>query len=422
MKKVLLSTMIGNALEWYDYALYAQFAAIIGAHFFPKSDLTDILTFGVFAAGFIVRPIGAVVFGYIGDKLGRKYALALGMISMAVPTAGIGLLPSYETIGFIAPILLTVIRLVQGFSLGGEFSGCISYVVESSNMSNRGLAGSSAFVSMCLGMLFGTITAAFCREVMTPEFLFNYGWRIPFVSGLFIGIVGFYIRMSLHESPLYIEAKKNGNLSTVPLKDLFKDNFKELVIAIGIYLTVTVPFYLLTVYMNNYTVSLGFSEEIASIGNATILVCLCISMIFSSGLSDRIGRKPVLITACALHIIFNYPIFWTISHTDSGLVVIFASGALAIIEGIFMGPVPTILVELFPTRVRFTGVALSYNLSAAIFGGTTPMILIILLKYFGENSVIPYYVCNFVCATLVTLIFYQETYRTTLHDQKKQTR
>ena len=150
MRKIVISGMIGNALEWYDYALYAQFAYIIGLKFFPETEFVEILTFAVFAAGFVIRPIGGIVFGYIGDRMGRRLALALGIILMAVPTAGIGLLPSYDAIGIAAPLTLTFIRLVQGLSLGGEFSGCIAYIVEHSPEDKRGLAGSASFVSMCL--------------------------------------------------------------------------------------------------------------------------------------------------------------------------------------------------------------------------------------------------------------------------------
>ncbi|MDX1924709.1 MAG: MFS transporter [Rickettsiaceae bacterium] len=416
MTKILVSTMVGNALEWYDYALYAQFATIIGIHFFPKSELTEILTFAVFAAGFIVRPLGAVVFGNIGDKVGRKFALTLGMITMAIPTAAIGFLPSYETIGIAAPILLTVIRLIQGFSLGGEFSGCISYVVESSEMKHRGLAGSSAFFSMCIGMLFGSFTAEFCKVVMSEEFLVSFGWRIPFVMGLFIGLIGLYIRTRLHESPLYLKAKENGNLSKTPVFDLVKHHKKTMLVAIGLYLSVTVPFYITTVYLSSFVEHLGFSSSCASLSNIAVLISMATSIIISAIISDKIGRKPVMIIACMMFLFSSYPLFWVMSHTKDSDVIIIASAILAAINGFFMGPIPTVLVELFPTKIRFTGVALSYNLSAAIFGGTSPMFIMILIKEFGDTSVIPYCLCNFVCISLATLIFYRETYKNLLNE------
>lgn len=414
MKKVIISGMIGNALEWYDYALYAQFANIIGMHFFPESDITEILTFAVFAAGFVVRPLGAVIFGYIGDKLGRRIALTIAILTMAVPTAAIGLLPSYSAIGIAAPILLTIIRLIQGFSLGGEFSGCIAYIVENSTKKYRGIAGSAAFISMCIGMILGILTATFCRYIMEEQFLKTTGWRIPFVLGFFIGLVGLYIRLSLKESPVYQAAKKNGNLAKAPLKDLFNYNTKELFIAMGIYLTVTVPFYIITVYIVSYFKSIGFSDEIASQANFAALIFMIFVLPISAFLSDKIGRKPIMVAGCVCFIIFSYPLFWIMNNTADEYIAIFAAALLSSIAGIFMGPVPTVLVELFPTNTRFTGVALSYNVSAAIFGGTAPMTSIFLIELFDDKNIMSYYISIFAALTLLTLMFYKETNKTKL--------
>lgn len=416
MKKILISGMIGNALEWYDYALYAQFAHIIGAHFFPESNIREILTFAVFAAGFIVRPLGAVIFGNIGDRLGRRLALAIGILTMAIPTAAIGLLPSYESIGIAAPIILTIIRLIQGFSLGGEFSGCIAYIVESSSRENRGVAGSAAFMSMCLGMLFGTFTAAFCRYIMDEQYLFEFGWRIPFVLGLFIGLIGLYIRLHLHESPIYQAAKANGSLSRTPFRDLLKTNHRELFLGMGIYLTVTVPFYIITVFIDSYMQQLGFSSVIANQANIATLIVMTIILPLSAIISDRIGRKPIMVIGCVAFITLSYPLFWLMNQTSNAATAIFAASVISAIAGFFMGPVPTVLVELFPTRVRFTGVALSYNVSAAIFGGTAPMVSMLLISSFGDRTVMAYYIGIFAALTLVTLMFYKETFRSSLHE------
>lgn len=418
MRKILVSGMIGNALEWYDYALYAQFAYIIGAHFFPKSDLREILTFAVFAAGFIVRPLGAVIFGNLGDRFGRRIALAVGILTMAIPTAGIGFLPSYETIGVAAPIILTLIRLIQGFSLGGEFSGCIAYIVESSEKKHRGVAGSAAFMSMCMGMVFGTLTAAFCRKIMDEKYLFEFGWRIPFILGLFIGLVGLYIRMNLHESPVYKEAKAHGNLSRTPLKDLVKFYPKQLFIGMGIYLTVTVPFYIVTVFIDSYIQQIGFSDIVASNATIATLICMTIALPLSAHLSDKIGRKPVMVMGCLGFSFFAYPLFWLMNHTADANTAIIAAACLSSICGFFMGPVPTVLVELFPTNIRFTGVALSYNMSAAIFGGTAPMVSMLMIREFGDKTVMAYYIGIFVAITLLTLMFYKETYLVDLTDEK----
>ena len=409
--------MIGNGLEWYDYALYAQFANIIGMHFFPESQLTDILTFAVFAAGFIVRPLGGIFFGAIGDMVGRRHALAIGMICMSIPTAAIGLLPSYSAIGIFAPILLTIMRLIQGFSLGGEFSGCISYVVESAPINRRGVCGSTTFLSMCLGMLFGTLTAELCKQLMDHEFLISFGWRIPFVLGLFIGLIGFYIRTKLQESPIYEEAKKNGNLSKTPVMDLVVSHYKTLIIAMGIYLSVTVPFYINTVYLSTHIINIGFSDQVASRASMIVLIAMSCSLLFSAWVSDIVGRKPIMAASCIIYIVSARWLFGMIDPDGSNSMVYLSAGFMGAINGMFMGPVPTVLVELFPTKIRFTGVALSYNISAAIFGGTTPMILMILISKFSNPMIVPYYLTIFLCLTLFTLLYYGETYKKILNEQ-----
>jgi len=210
MKKVIATCMVGNALEWYDFILYAQFAQIISKKFFPDSSISEILTFAIFAAGFIVRPLGGIVFGSFGDRFGRRISLAIGILTMVLPTTVIGLLPGYDTIGIAAPIILTIARLIQGFSLGGEFGGCVVYLTEYAPANKRGLIGSIVYSSQCLGMLFGLIVAYLLGILLPKEDLWTFGWRIPFVSSFFVGMIGLYIRSSIKESPLYSEIKKRG--------------------------------------------------------------------------------------------------------------------------------------------------------------------------------------------------------------------
>ncbi|PCJ29519.1 MAG: MFS transporter [Rickettsiales bacterium] len=413
MRKIVISGMIGNALEWYDYALYAQFSYIIASKFFPPSEFTDILTFAVFACGFVVRPIGGILFGHIGDRYGRKMALVLGILLMAIPTAGIGLLPSYDSIGIAAPIILVLIRLVQGFSLGGEFSGCIAYIVEHSPADKRGLAGSASFVSMCLGMLLGLIVANVFTYVLSEEDLLSWGWRVPFVAGLFIGLVGLYIRSHLSESPIYKAAKAQGALSRTPLRETLTKYWREVLIAITIYINVTAPFYTTTVFIKNYMQTLGYANEQGSLVCALILITLIITFPISAHISDKIGRKPVIVWASVALVIMIYPIFLAL-HSMNYVIAILSQVLFAAIVGVYMGPVPTLLVELFPTRVRFTGVAISYNLSAAIFGGTAPMVGAALYQFTGEQISLAYYLTGLAFFCLCTLYFYKETYRNDL--------
>lgn len=408
--------MIGNALEWYDYALYAQFFTIIGRHFFPESmdpEIKQILTAVIFAAGFIVRPLGGVVFGHIGDRFGRKAALVMGILTMTIPTAAIGLLPSYAAIGLAAPIILTFIRMLQGFSLGGEFSACISYIVEHASMKNRGLAGSASFVSMCLGMLFGVATAQAFYHLMPEDYLVDWGWRIPFIAGFFIGVIGLYIRKNLSESPIYKAAKETGNLSERPFREALAKNWSQILIAMGIYATVTAPFYTATVYIKTFMQDLGYSQNQASLTSAVILITMCIVLPIAAAISDVYGRRPLLIIGTWAMIILAYPIFVALGSMNF-VAALISQIVFAAINAIYMGCVPTVLVELFPTRVRFTGVALSYNISAAVFGGFATAIGLLLNKMTGDKYAISYYLIILAFATLITLRFYKETYRKVL--------
>ncbi|MCX4084597.1 metabolite/H+ symporter [Rickettsia hoogstraalii] len=413
MRKVIIPGMIGNAAEWFDYALYAQFAYIIGQHFFPDSEMRDTLTFAVFAAGFIVRPLGGIIFGNIGDRFGRRTALVIGIITMTVPTAGIGLLPGYNTIGIAAPIILTIIRLIQGFSLGGEFSGCISYIVEHASLEKRGLAGSASFVSMCGGMLLGLLTAAGFSYFMPADMLFEWGWRIPFIVGLFIGSIGLYIRKNLAESPIYKKAKESGRLTRFPLRETLTKYPKELIIALGLYITVTAPFYTSTVFIGNFMQTLGYTSTQSTIVSSIILIVMMIVFPISAYVSDKVGRRPVLIWGIILLILSVYPIFVALGSMNFTLAIIFQVIFAGIIA-IYMGPIPTVLVEIFPTSVRFTGVALSYNLAAAIFGGTAPMLAMILTKVTGDNYAIAYYLIALALLSSIILKFYKETYKKNL--------
>lgn len=416
MRKVVISGMIGNALEWYDYALYAQFAYIIGLKFLPKTEFVEIITFALFAAGFFVRPVGGILFGQIGDRFGRRAALVIGIMMMAIPTAGIGLLPSYESIGVIAPITLAIIRLVQGFSLGGEFSGCIAYIVEHSPDDKRGLAGSASFVSMCIGMLLGVGVANAFSYALSEEDLLSWGWRVPFIFGLVIGLVGLYIRSHLAESPIYKAAKEGGYLSRTPLRETFTKHWRQLLMAIIIYINVTAPFYTTTVFMKYFMYNLGYTEQQGSVVCAIILVTMTIVFPISAYVSDKIGRKPVIIFGTILLILGIYPIFVALASMNYVFAIV-SQIIFAAIIGIYMGPVPTLLVELFPTRVRFTGVAISYNLSAAIFGGTTPMIGTALYQFSGNNLALAYYLIGLAVFVLCIIFFYKETYKNKLSEE-----
>lgn len=415
MKKVIISGMLGNALEWYDYALYAQFAYIIGDTFLGgASDSTKhIITFAIFALGFVIRPLGALIFSFIGDKFGRKAALSLSIMSMAIPTAVIGILPSYQVIGIMAPIILAVMRLLQGLSLGGEFSVCISYLVEHAPKSKyRGLIGSIPFVSMCLGILLGSFISYFMKLYIPATILRAWAWRIPFVAGFLIGLVGLYIRKRLTESPLYIKAKSSGLISAIPTKKTLKENWPALLLSSLMYITVTAPFYTLTVYTETFLHKvLHYSTWQTTVIHITGIITMTVVMPISALITDKIGRKPVLTFSGIMIALCIYPIFLLFGMKDFwaalGAEIIFG-----VLLGSYMGPIPTVLVEIFPTSFRLTGIALSYNLAAAIFGGTAPMVAMMLIRTTGNvYSMGIYLTCLVTFSISIVVKYFQESYQ-----------
>jgi len=394
IKKVIASTMLGNGLEWYDYALYGTFTALISKHFFPAGDdaVALIATFGIFAVGFLMRPVGAMFFGYIGDKYGRKNALALSILLMAFPTACIGLLPTYKEIGLWAPILLTVIRLVQGVAVGGEFGGSIVYLVEHASAKNKNQMGNLSILSMLIGLLCGAMIAAVLAHLLSPEDFDTWGWRIPFILGFFIGVIGLYIRTKLDESPVFMEAKEAGHTSDAPIKEALQHNYKEILLGIGVYLAVTIPFYLQTVFMPSFIVKfLKFSTADSLLIFTLSLLTMMVVVPISAWLSDNKDREVVLKVVLILYVAFAIPYVYLL-ETNTFVTVLIAQITFSVILGAYIAPIPTLVVELFPTKTRYTGMSLACNLAAAIFGGTTPILVTKMIALSGSNSPISFYI------------------------------
>jgi MHS family proline/betaine transporter-like MFS transporter len=411
MRKVVVSGMIGNGLEWYDYALYGHFAALISRLFFPSDNhyVSLLATFGVFAAGFLMRPIGAVLFGYIGDKYGRRTALSLSIILMAVPTACIGFLPTYESIGIFAPIGLTVIRLLQGLSLGGAFSGFISFLGEHANDKKRGIIGSTSMFSMCVGILVGSAVATLVSRLPVEDFE-SWGWRVPFVAGIAIGLVGFYIKAHVAESPRFLRAQSEGDISSTPVRELFAKNNKEFFTGFGLYLSVCVPFYILVVFMNNFmSVYVGKPISEALFINTVAMFFLTVFILIGGHLSDKYGRKPILTIGASGLFLVSWPVFLMLEQPGM-IIPMIGQSIFAVFLALFIGPIPATLVELFPTRLRYTGLALAYNIPIAIFGGTAPMVATWLIHKTGLNYSIAFYIMLFNIATIYTLKTFKDRY------------
>lgn len=410
MRKILISSMIGNALEWYDFVLYVQFAKIISQLFFPSdNEFTSLLaTFGIFAVGFVMRPLGGVLFGMLGDMFGRKAALVFSILMMAIPTAMIGFIPSYQHIGIAAPILLTLMRLLQGLALGGGFSGCMTFIVEHSPDKERGLIGSTTMFSLGAGVFLGIAVSLGISSFLTEENFISWGWRIPFIISLAIGMVAFYIKNNIDESPIYLKAKEHGKISKTPIREVFHNHWKELLIATALYLTVTVPFYTFTAFFSTFLQNYSDSTlKESMIINGVAIFVFMFAIPLTGWLSDKYGRKKVLIYNGLLIAALTYPSFLLL--LKGGFVYPLMGQILfGLAVGGFMGPIPATLVELFPTNIRFTGLALSYNFSAALFGGTAPFVYLKLIEWTGSIMSPVFYILMFVCITMFALYHYTD--------------
>lgn len=411
-RKVVISGMLGNGLEWYDYALYGHMSIVFSQLFFPAGDASKnlILTLLIFASGFVSRPLGAIFFGRIGDKYGRKKALTISMIMMAVPTGCIGLLPTYEMIGIAAPILLTLIRMVQGFSLGGAYSGSISYVVEHAPPHQRSAVGSVIKLSLVFGFLFGSLVSSFFATILSPEDFYSWGWRLPFFLGVGIGFVGFYIKNHGEESPVYEQAKKDGTLSKAPVRDAFVKYPTQMLRAFSMYMFVTVPFYIVAIYMIAYSKNhLGLSEEHSLLINSVAMAFMLITIYPAALLADKIGRKKVLMIGIMAMLIAAYPVF---NYMQSGLFmhVLIGQAILAMMIGWYLGPMPAVLVEIFPTSVRYTGMSLAYNL-CAIVGGFTPSIAEYMIRDTGSKMSIMWLIVGAAFLSFIAIITYKDKWR-----------
>lgn len=413
MRKIIVSGMIGNGLEWYDYALYGQMAWLISKLFFPEGDptVTLLATYGIFAAGFIIRPLGGILFGWLGDTYGRKTAMVWAVILMAIPTGLMGVLPTYAEIGILAPILLTVLRLLQGLSLGGEFSGSITYIVEHAPPHRRGFAGVAPLVSLIIGFMLGSFVTAQCMQIFGPAFA-EWGWRIPFLIGVPIGLIGFYIRHHCAESPVYEQAKKEGHLSKTPVREAIKHHPWQMLQGFAIYMTVTMPFYLTAIYFIGFTHKhLGLTMEEALQINIYNMLAMLLAKPISAYISDYTGRRPVMMAAALLMCVSAIPLFSYLVAGQTVVVIGMAQFAFALMLGFYIGPIAALLVELFPTAVRFSGMAIAYNLSAAIFGGTAPFVCEWIIKVTGSSAAIAYYVMFCNIASLIALYFYHERHK-----------
>ena len=422
LRRAATASFLGNFVEWFDYAAYGYLATIIALTFFPQTDAATglLATFAVFALSFIVRPIGGLVWGHFGDKYGRRSALAWSILIMTVSTFCIGLLPGYNHIGLWAPALLLLIRLVQGFSASGEYAGASAFLAEYAPQGKRGFYTSIVPASTAAGLLFGAIFVAGLHALMTVENLHDWGWRLPFLLAAPFGLVGRYIRVSLQDSPKFLEMEKRLEAKEcathAPIRELLTVHRRAVVIGIGVTCLNAVAFYLLLSYMPTYlSTEMGMSESDSFIAS-TVSLATYIGLIFLMGkMSDRFGRKTMLVAASVLFLLLTFPLFGMLGN-PSLVVILMIQIAFGAILAMNDGTLPCFLAEIFPTRVRFSGFAFSFNIANAVFGGTAPFIATWLIQLTGNKMAPAWYLLAAAAVALIAMLASRETAYKALQD------
>lgn len=402
--KAILAAMTGNALEYYDVMLYGYFATMLAPLFFPSENqaISIISSLGTFAAGFIMRPLGGIIFGHLGDRFGRRNALVLAIFLVTIPTFIIGILPTYADIGMIAPVVLLACRLLQGLCVGGEYSGASIFVIEFSKKGKECFAGSVLAASGLFGGVIGTFFGFLC----TLSFMPSWGWRIPFLIGSLFGLMGYYIRTRVNESPDFIRAK-NEKIEKVPLLGVLQKRMRNLLCTIGIGAASLVPFYLASVYMAFLMSSkLNLSTSEIMLINVILNVFVILIVPLSGLLADKfIGKESQMIGASTLTILTAYPLFFMLQNETSLSNIIFVQVVLMVLNVGFIAPSMALLSRYFPVHERYSGIGFGYALGGALLGGTTPLILAFLTNWLGSPLVPAYYLMFAGLLGIVCVVF-----------------
>ena len=409
----IIAAVIGNALEWYDFVVYGFLTVIIARLFFPGQDeyASLLLTMATFGVGFFMRPVGGIVLGMYADRKGRKAALQLIIALMTLSMAMIAFAPPYAAIGVAAPLLILLARLLQGFATGGEFASATSFLVESAPAHKRGFYGSLQMVGQSLAALSGAVAGALITRGLAPDQIDAWGWRLPFLFGLIIGPVGLYIRRYLEETEAFIEARRERAVLN-PLRTVVTQNSRGLAVTFGLVICGTISYYVVLVYMPTFAkTQLGMSMSDAFTAQIFGLVCLTVAIPLFGALSDRIGRKPILMAATVAYFVLLYPMFaWV--HAEPGLVrLAIMQGILCSLVGVFLGPISTAIAEQFPTGVRSTGLAVAYNFAVMLFGGFAQFIVTWLIRETGSPLAPAYYVMFGAVVGFVASNFLTERHR-----------
>ncbi|MEA9827438.1 glycine betaine/L-proline transporter ProP [Xanthomonas campestris pv. raphani] len=416
LRKAVGAAALGNAMEWFDFGVYGYLAVTLGQVFFPSSNPTAqlIATFATFTVAFLVRPIGGMVFGPLGDRYGRQKVLAATMILMALGTFSIGLIPAYAQIGLWAPALLLLARLLQGFSTGGEYGGAATFIAEYATDRNRGLMGSWLEFGTLGGYIAGAATVTALHMALSQAQMLDWGWRVPFLVAGPLGLLGLYMRMKLEETPAfraYTEQSEQRERETAGqgLMTLLRLHWPQLLKCVGLVLVFNVTDYMLLTYMPSYlSVTMGYAE---SKGLLLIILVMLVMMplnVVGGMFSDKLGRRPMIIGACVALFALAIPCLLLIG-SGSDVLIFTGLMLLGLALVCFTSSMPSTLPALFYTPVRYSALSIAFNVSVSLFGGTTPLVTAWLVERTGDPLVPAYYLMGAAAIGLVTMLFVRET-------------
>jgi metabolite-proton symporter len=418
IRKVIAASLVGTSLEWYDFFIYGIAAALVlNRVFFPNFDplVGTMLSFATFAVGFVARPLGGMLFGHYGDKIGRKNVLVATLLLVGVSTMLVGVLPTHAAIGIWAPILLVVLRFLQGLGLGGEWGGAVLMTLESGVPQRRGLNASWPQVGVPIGLLLANGVLSLMGAVTSNDAFQSWGWRVPFLLSGILVLVGLWIRLTIAESPLFAEVEKSADKEGAPILEVLRHYTKKVVLAIGARVGVDVAFYTFVLFVTTYvTTHLKLPKHYAL--NATLVAAAfqVVAIPYFGYLSDRIGRRPVMLVGAIGAAIWVFAFFALLDTTEFGLILLAVIVAL-ILHASLYGPQASFIAEMFPTKVRYTGASMGYQLAGILGGAPAPIICVALLDGFHTTVVVSVYVAAMLVITLVCVFLAPETSKLDLH-------
>lgn len=416
LSKAVVGVTLGNMVEWFDFALYSSMAGIIGRTFFHDDDPTAQLMaiYATFAAGFLIRPLGSLVFGPIGDKYGRRTALSLSITLMAVATFAIALIPSYASIGVFAPLLLVLMRLLQGLSTGGEYGGSCTFIAEHSPDKRRSFFTSWLEFGNISGFLLGGAVVSLFTLGLGQQAMQEWGWRVPFAIGGLLGLIALYLRLGLEETPVFkeIQEQEKQQKTTAPKQGLFKmlvSEWPQVLQCMGLVTVFNVTYYIILGYIPGYLENvLGYSNAFAMGLGMTATLFMLVLIPVSGLLADRLGRNRMIISGCLLLIVMAFPCFMLL-RTGNVAFLLAALLILTLAQLFFEGAMPATMTSLFRARVRYSALALSYNVAVSLFGGTAPLINTWLISATGNPMIPAWYLIAGAVVGLISILFVKDS-------------